>query len=42
MSRQSRAKLVSPENQGLETIEESSISEQREELELSELDIETQ
>ncbi len=42
MSRQSHAKLVPPENQVLEPIEESSISEQREEPELSELEIETQ
>ena len=45
MSRQSRAKLVPPKmepetNQALETLEESSVPEQKEEPELSELDME--
>ncbi|MGB8085949.1 MAG: hypothetical protein WCF07_06640 [Nitrososphaeraceae archaeon] len=44
MSRQTRTKLVppktKPENQLLETIEESSLPEQKEELVLPELDME--
>jgi Zn finger protein HypA/HybF involved in hydrogenase expression len=42
MSRQSRTKLVPPktelENQALETLEESSLPEQKEELVITELD----